>query len=96
MFKKLLAVFLLIFVSLIFAITFLSYFGLETDRFNKLIKKKVLEVNEDVNLEFESTKTHLSIRDLKLVIKLKDSAMDTISSICELRSRMLLLSTETR
>ena len=42
--------FLLTIVVLIF---YLSYFGLETNRFNNLIKNKANEVNQHIKLDFE-------------------------------------------
>ena len=52
MVKFLLRFFLLTLVTLIIIIIFLSYFGLETDKFNDLIKNKANEAHEQVKLEF--------------------------------------------
>ena len=43
-----------------FSILFLTYFGIETDRFDILIKSKANEVNQNVKLEFNKTKIHLN------------------------------------
>ena len=61
--------FLLTIVVLIF---YLSYFGLETNRFNNLIKNKANEVNQHIKLDFEKTKIHLNPSKLDLVVKLKN------------------------
>ena len=53
-------------------IAYLSYFGLETDKFDDLIKKKANEVNQHVQLEFKKTKIHLNATELNLVIKLQN------------------------
>ena len=54
-----------------FSILFLTYFGIETDRFDILIKSKANEVNQNVKLEFNKTKIHLNPLELNLVVKLK-------------------------
>ena len=63
--------FFLIITLVISAVIFLSYVGLETDKFDSLIKTKVNDVNEHVKLEFNKTKIHLNIRNLKLLLKLQ-------------------------
>ena len=72
MVKFLLRFFLLTLVTLIIIIIFLSYFGLETDKFNDLIKNKANEEHEQVKLEFKETKIHLNLRELNLAVKLKN------------------------
>ena len=68
--------FLKLFITIITVATliiiYLSYFGLETDRFDNLIKNKVNSVNKNIALEFKKTKIHLDISELKLVIKLQN------------------------
>ena len=61
----------LVLIILTSAIVFLSYFGLETDKFDNLIKKKANTVNKNIKIEFNKTKIHLNIKELKLLIKLK-------------------------
>ena len=58
-------------ISLIFAIIYLSYFGLETNKFDSLIKSKANEVNRNVQLEFNKTKIHLNPKELNLAVKLQ-------------------------
>jgi len=72
MVKFLLRFFLLTLVTLIIIIIFLIYFGLETDKFNDLIKNKANEAHEQVKLEFKETKIHLNLRELNLAVKLKN------------------------
>ena len=65
--------FLLLILIIIFSTTaYLSYFGIETNRFDSFIKKKANEVNQNVKLEFSGTKIHLNLTELNLVVKLKD------------------------
>ena len=56
----------------VFSIIFLSYFGLETDKFDDLIKSKANEVNKYVKLEFQKTKIHINPTELNLGVKLQN------------------------
>jgi len=51
---------------------FLSYFGIETDKFDALIKNKANEVNRHVKLGFNKTKIYLNPTELNLVVKLQN------------------------
>ena len=64
--------FILILISIISAVIYLSYFGIETDRFDGLIKSKANEVNQHVKLEFKKTKIHLNLKELNLAVKLQN------------------------
>ena len=70
--KFLLRFFFIIVITLISLVIFLSYFGLETERFNDLIKNKTNEVNQYVKLDFRNTKIHLNPTEFNLVIKLQN------------------------
>jgi len=63
---------LLILISTISIIVYLSYFGIETDRFDGLIKSKANKVNQNFQLEFNKTKIHLNPKELNLAIKLQN------------------------
>ena len=64
------------FLIILFLITLgtlaLSYFGLETNRFDNIIKSKTNEINKNVRFDFNKTKIHLNIKELNLVIKLQN------------------------
>ena len=64
--------FLLVLIVVVSAIFFLSFFGLETDKFDSLIKTKSNEINRYVKLEFQKTKIHLNLTKLNLVVKLQN------------------------
>tara|TARA_Y100000590_G_scaffold100777_1_gene114562 strand:- start:3758 stop:5995 length:2238 start_codon:yes stop_codon:yes gene_type:complete len=68
-FIKFLLLLLIIFIS---GIIFISYFGIETDKFDSLIKSKANEVNRHVKLGFQKTKIHLNLEELNLVVKLQN------------------------
>ena len=64
--------FLLVLTVVVIAITLFSYFGLETDKFDSLIKNKSNEINQYVKLDFKKTKIHLNPTELNLVVKLQN------------------------
>ncbi len=64
--------FILILISATSVIIYLNFFGIETDRFDSLIKSKANEVNQYVKLEFNKTKIHLNLKELNLAVKLQN------------------------
>ena len=64
--------FLTFLTILILTVIFLSYFGVETDKFDGLIKGKANEVNKHITVGFKKTKIHLNPTKLNLVIKLQN------------------------
>ena len=70
--KFFLRFFLIIFITIVISITYLSYFGLETNRFDNLIKNKANNINRYVKLEFNKTKIYLNITELNLLVKLQN------------------------
>ena len=70
--KFLLRFILIILITFVPAVIFLSYFGIETDKFNDLIKNKVNEVNQNINLEFQTTKIYLNPTEFNFVVKLEN------------------------
>ena len=64
--------FLVILCAVFFMIIFLSIFGVETDKFDGIIKTKANEINEHVKLGFQKTNIHLNIKELNLAIKLRN------------------------
>lgn len=70
--KFFLRFFLIFLIIVVFAIIFLSYFGIETNKFDGLIKSKANEVNRNIKLGFQKTKIHLNTTELNLVVKLQN------------------------
>ena len=54
---------LLLLITVVSLIIYLSYFGINTDKFDDLIKNKASEVNQYVKLEFKKTKIHLNFKE---------------------------------
>ena len=71
MVRFLLRFFIIFFAAIVISTIYLSYFGLETDKFNKLIKDKTNEVNQYIKLEFNQTKIYLNPKELNLLVKLQ-------------------------
>jgi len=83
-------VFALVIISIF--VIYLSYFGIETDKFDTIIKKRANEVNRNVKLEFNKTKIHLNPTDLNLVVKLKNPKVLIRNNIINLSKLNLFLS----
>ena len=69
--KFFLRFFLTVLIIIVSVVIFLTYFGLETDRFDTLIKSKINEINRNVKLDFQKTKIHLNPTEFNLVVKLQ-------------------------
>ena len=65
-----LKLFLLFLIITIITTIFLSFFGIETNKFDVLIKGKANEVNRYVKIGFEKTKIYLNPIELNLAVKL--------------------------
>jgi len=61
--KFFLKFFLIVLITSVSAVFFLTYFGLETDKFDNLIKNKTNEINQYVKLEFQKTKIYQMIKN---------------------------------
>ena len=70
--KLLFKIFLSILIIAVLVIIFLSFVGLETDKFDNLIKSKANEVNQNIKLGFKKTKIHINPKEFNLVVKLQN------------------------
>ena len=73
MIKSLLRVLIFIFLIIFSFLAYISYFGIETNKFNNLIKQKANESHKHIKLDFKKTKIHLNPRELNLIVKLKET-----------------------
>jgi hypothetical protein len=71
MFKFLLKFFIFLFLIILLVLIYLSYFGIETNKFDSLIKSKANEVSRHIKLDFQKTKIHVSLKELDLVVRLQ-------------------------
>ena len=72
MFKFLIKFLLTLISIIILFIIYMNYVGVETSRFNDLIKKKTNNVRKEVKLEFKNTKIYLNARELNIIVKLQN------------------------
>ena len=56
MFKSFFKFFIFLFLIILSILLYLSYFGVETDKFDSLIKNKANEVSRYVKLDFQKQK----------------------------------------
>ena len=75
MFKKFLKLISLLLILLILFICYLSFFGIKTKSFNKLIEEKISKSNKDVKAKFEDVKIFLDLSSFSTNIKTSNVAL---------------------
>jgi len=70
--KLLLKFIILTFALIILAISYLSFLGIETDRFDEVIKKNANTINKNIKLEFNKTKIRINLLERNIIVKLKE------------------------
>ena len=70
--KLLLKFIILTFALIILAISYLSFLGIETDRFDEVIKKNANTINKNIKLEFNKTKIRINLLERNIIVKLKN------------------------
>ena len=69
MLKKILKISLYLTILLSILIFYLSYFGIETKRFNNLIEKEILSKNKKIDIELKKIKFILNLKDFSFNLK---------------------------
>ena len=69
MIKKLIKFILFLSVVLVVIISYLSFFGIKTEKLNDKIKYEILKLNQEINLELKDVNFLLNPRDLSIRIK---------------------------
>jgi len=72
MIKKLLKILISILFLFIILIAYLSYFGITTSKFNKVIKEQVKKQNSNLNIDLKKVKLHLDLKNISIKIKTED------------------------
>jgi len=72
MIKWITRLFIVLILSQLFFLFFLSFYGVETTYFNSTIQEKVRALNPNINLEFQKTKILFDIKQLGLKIKIRN------------------------
>ena len=69
MIKKIIKYFLYFLILIFIGILYLSYFGVETKRFNQLIKNEVSKVNKKISIELKDVKILLNLSNFSISLK---------------------------
>ena len=72
MLKIIIKFFLTILIILFLIIIYFTFIGVETVKFNNLIKSKSNEINKFVKLEFDTTKIYIKPKELNLAVELQN------------------------
>ena len=94
--KFFLSILLLLLVSFVFLISYLSFYGYETDRFNNIIKSEIKKNEKNIDLDFKKISILLDIKKLTLFIKFIDPEVEYQSAkipLDTLRANIDLVST---
>ena len=84
--KTIFSTFLFILFLLFLAIFYLSFFGYETDRFNKIIKSEVKKSNNNITLDFEKISILLDVKKLILFVRFTNPNLNYYQTSIPLRS----------
>ena len=79
--KKIISVFIILIFLLLISIGILSTIGVETNRFNNLILNKINQSQRDVELDLNSIKFKLDIKELSLFLETSDSTLNYRNAI---------------
>ena len=70
--KFLLTFVLIVFVILTLSISILSTIGIETKQFNEIVTKKINENNSNLNLQLDTIKFKIDIKEISLFLETKN------------------------
>ena len=72
MIKKTIKYFLYFLILITIGVFYLSYYGIETKRFNQVIKDKISETNNKIDIELNKVKIILNLSNFTISIKTKN------------------------
>ena len=72
MIKKTIKYFLYFLILITIGVFYLSYYGIETKRFNQIIKDKISETNNKIDIELNKVKIILNLSNFTIGIKTKN------------------------
>ena len=84
--KFLISLTLLVLLTISILILYLSFYGYQTDRFNKIIKTEIEKNQKIINLDFKKISFLLDIKKINLLVKFIDSKIDYKSTEIPLKS----------
>ena len=74
--KTIFSTFLFIIFLLTIAISYLTFFGYETDKFNKIVKSEIKKSNNNFNLDLNKISILLDIKKISLFVKFINPSID--------------------
>ena len=77
MIKRLFKIISLVVIFLLIIIFYLSYFGVETSRFNSIIKDQIKAQNKEIDIKLTTVKLHLDLKNLSIKIKTQNPELAT-------------------
>ena len=77
MIKRLFKIISLVVIFLLIIIFYLSYFGVETSRFNSMIKDQIKAQNKEIDIKLTTVKLHLDLKNLSIKIKTQNPELAT-------------------
>ena len=69
MVKKFVQVILFLFILILLFLTYLSTFGISTDKFNKLISEKIIERDKNLEIDLDKIKIFLNNNNFNFELK---------------------------
>ena len=84
--KTIFSTFLFVLFLLFVGVFYLSFFGHETDRFNKIIQSEIKKSNKNIKLDFDKISILLDIKKLVLFVKFINPNLDYHQTSIPLRS----------
>ena len=69
MIKNLFKILILVVIFILLILFYLSYFGVETSRFNSIIKDQIKKQNKQIDIKLSTVKLHLDLKNISIKIK---------------------------
>ncbi len=69
MVKKFVQIILFLFILILLFLTYLSTYGISTDKFNKLISEKIIERDKNLEIDLDKIKIFLNINNFNFELK---------------------------
>ena len=76
MIKKLFKLLIIIVIFFLLIIVYLSYFGVETSRFNTIIKDQIKSQNKEIDIKLTTVKLHLDLKNISIKIKTQNPELN--------------------
>ena len=73
MIKKTIKYFLYLLILITIGVIYLSYFGIETQRFNQLIRDKISSTTKKIDIELQDVKIVFNLSNFSIGLKTYDS-----------------------